>query len=189
MNLVFLLEERSMKELLNGILPKILPEAISFQVIPHNGKSDLQRSISKKMRRIVEQTGKEAVIRIVCRELESWYFGDLRAVSLACNENLEPLAKRKKYRIPDEIGNPKEELKKIIPVHQQTSGARRIGPLMNIDANTSESFRQFVQGGTASDEKEPYINERKVLPLIFNMRKSKFGNLNLEKFPKNLLTN
>lgn len=86
------------------------------------------------------------MIRIVCRELESWYFGDLRAVSLAYNENLEPLAKRKKYRIPDEIGNPKEELKKIIPVNQQISGARRIGPLMNIDANTSESFRQFVQG-------------------------------------------
>ena len=109
MNLVFLVEERSMKELLNGILPKILPKAISFQIIPHNGKSDLQRSIFKKMagwnvpdtkfvilhdqdsadckelkqklRRIVEQTGKEAVIRIVCRELESWYFGDLRAVS------------------------------------------------------------------------------------------------------------
>lgn len=182
MNLVFLVEQRSMKELLNGILPKILPKAISFQIIPHNGKSDLQRSISKKMagrnvpdtkfvilhdqdsadckelkqklRRIVEQTGKEAVIRIVCRELESWYFGDLRAVSLAYNENLEPLAKRKKYRIPDEIGNPKEELKKIIPVNQQISGARRIGPLMNIDANTSESFRQFVQGVRHLTKKE-----------------------------------
>ena len=52
MNLVFLVEERSMKELLNGILPKILPKAISFQIIPHDGKSDLQRSISKKMARL-----------------------------------------------------------------------------------------------------------------------------------------
>ena len=40
MKLVFLLEEQSMKYLLDGILPKILPECVNFQTIPHEGKSD-----------------------------------------------------------------------------------------------------------------------------------------------------
>lgn len=39
MKLVFLVEERSMKTLLEGILPRILPEGVYFQVIPHEGKS------------------------------------------------------------------------------------------------------------------------------------------------------
>ena len=45
MNLVFFLEERSMKELLDGILPRILPEGVAFQTIPHQGKSDLAKSL------------------------------------------------------------------------------------------------------------------------------------------------
>ena len=50
MKLVFLLEERSMKVLLDIILPKILPEGVSFQTIPHEGKSELEKSIPIKLR-------------------------------------------------------------------------------------------------------------------------------------------
>ena len=38
MKLIFFLEERSMKELLDGILPRILPNGITFKTIPHEGK-------------------------------------------------------------------------------------------------------------------------------------------------------
>ncbi len=48
MTLVFLLEERSMKEVLDIILPQILPETIAFRTIPHSGKSDLEASIPHK---------------------------------------------------------------------------------------------------------------------------------------------
>ena len=75
-------------------------------VILHDQDSADCKELKQKLRRIVEQTGKEAVIRIVCRELESWYFGDLRAVSLAYNENLEPLPQKEKsieFRMKSEI--------------------------------------------------------------------------------------
>ena len=47
MKLVFFLEEESMKELLDGILPKILPDNITFKTIPHEGKYDLEKSFPR----------------------------------------------------------------------------------------------------------------------------------------------
>lgn len=44
--IVFLLEERSMKTLLDGLLPRFLP-GISFLCIPHEGKQDLEKSIPR----------------------------------------------------------------------------------------------------------------------------------------------
>lgn len=49
MKIVFLLEERSMKELIDGLIPRILPEEVSFLSIPHEGKSDLEKSIPRKI--------------------------------------------------------------------------------------------------------------------------------------------
>lgn len=49
MIIVFLLEEKSMKYLLDGILPYILPDGVRFITIPHEGKSDLQKSIPNKL--------------------------------------------------------------------------------------------------------------------------------------------
>ena len=48
MKLVFLLEEESMKHFLDGILPKILPPDVGFITVPHEGKSDLQKSVPIK---------------------------------------------------------------------------------------------------------------------------------------------
>lgn len=50
MTLVFLLEELSMKVFLEGLLPRVLPEHIGVQLIPHEGKSDLEKSIPRKLR-------------------------------------------------------------------------------------------------------------------------------------------
>jgi hypothetical protein len=42
--------------------------------------------------------------------------------------------------------SPKNELKKLIPIHQQIDGARRIGIHMNIENNSFVSFQQFISG-------------------------------------------
>ena len=174
MKIVFFLEERSMKELLDGILPRILPDGISFQTIPHQGKSDLEKSLPKKLQgwnepdvafvvvhdqdsndcivlkqkltELCQGYGKRVLIRIPCHELESWYWGDLDAVSMAFGKDLTAMKKRKKYRNPDQIENPKLELKKLLPTMGQIDGARRIAPHMNIENNTSYSFQVFVRG-------------------------------------------
>lgn len=51
--IIFLLEEPSMKILLDGLLPRLFPgwvEGRQFQCIKHEGKSDLDRSIPIKLR-------------------------------------------------------------------------------------------------------------------------------------------
>ena len=142
--------------------------------IPHEGKTDLQKSIPIKLRawkqpdvkfvivqdqdtgdcreikcKIVElcqNTKQEVLIRIACHELETWYFGDLEAVSKAYNRDLTTLTKKKQYRVPDAIICPKRELKKYLPEHQQISGAKLIAQYIDIDKNKSESFQTFVSG-------------------------------------------
>lgn len=176
MKLVFLLEEPSMKYLLDELLPRILPENVEFQTIPHKGKQALERSIPRKLRGWNEPgdvrfvilhdqdtkdcvklkqdlmalcvgTGKAVLIRIACQEMESWYFGDVNALALAYDRpKLRQISSQRKYRIPDDIPTPKEELYKLIPEHQQIAGARRVAPYMAIENNTSISFQHFISG-------------------------------------------
>ena len=164
MKLVFLLEEKSMKCFLDGILPKILPGDVAFQTIPHSGKSDLQKSIRIKLsawnepdvkfvivqdqdsNNCREGTQRDVLLRIACHELESWYFGDLEAVSLAYCKDLSKIMKKKKYRVPDDIISPKHELQMILPEHQQIDGAKRIAKYIEVERNTSVSFKMFVSG-------------------------------------------
>lgn len=47
--LVFLVEERSMKTLLDNLLPRLI-HGIDFLCIPHEGKQDLETSIPRKLR-------------------------------------------------------------------------------------------------------------------------------------------
>ena len=174
MKIIFMLEERSMKELLDRLLPRILPEGVGYLTIPHDGKRDLELSLPRKLRAwnepdvvfvvvhdqdsndcvelkrelqgICAMSGRQALIRIACRELEAWYWGDLAAVSDAYGVDLKYLSAKSKYRDPDSIDHPKKELKHYIPQLGQIDGARRIAPHMNLEENTSRSFQVFVEG-------------------------------------------
>ena len=161
MKLVFLLEEPSMKYLLDELLPRILPNDVFFLTIPHNGKNALKKSLLNKLRgwnepnvrfvvvhdqdshdcvelkrslaSLCGTSGRDALIRIACQELESWYFGDLKAVAQAYGEHkVSYLSSKRKFEIPDKIQNPKEILRKYIPEHQQIAGAKLIAPFMDI---------------------------------------------------------
>ena len=174
MTLVFLLEEASMKTVLDIILPQILPESVEFKTIPHSGKSDLEASIPHKLKawrqpdtkfiivrdqdsgdcvqikealkRLAEPYGRPVLICIACRELESWYLGDLKAVSQAYGVDVSGLLRKSMFRNPDAIGNPKEEIRKLFPRHQQLDGARKIAVHMDIENNLSTSFNYFISG-------------------------------------------
>jgi len=176
MKIVFMLEEYSMKCVLDELLPRILPEGIFFETIPHNGKIDLRRSLPRKLRgwnepgvrfvvlqdqddsdchkvknelaTICANAGRnDTLVRIVCHELEAWYFGDIQALAKAYPDSISiSLAEKESYRVPDNIRDCKERLIKLIPTHGQISGAKRIAPLMEIEQNTSASFQCFVRG-------------------------------------------
>ena len=175
MRLIFMVEERSMKEFLEIFLPKILSDDINPPIIiSHNGKNDLVRSIPVKLRAwqnpddkfiivhdkdgnnckqlkesllsLCKDSNNDCLVRIVCYELESWYLGDLKAVSLAYGRDYTPLAAKRKYRIPDNLPNAKEEFRKHIPTYQPIAGAKKIAKYMDVERNTSHSFNVFVDG-------------------------------------------
>lgn len=176
-NLVCLLEEPSAKEMLQGLFPRLLPADVTPFIIPFEGKQDLEKQLVRKMRgwqnphtvflvmrdqdsgncvtikaRLAELCAKagkpDAVVRIACRELESFYFGDLAAVEAGLGlRGLVAQKKKAKYRNPDAIGNPSEELEKLTGnAYQKVSGSRAIGPHLNVEQNTSRSFNVLVAG-------------------------------------------
>ncbi|TGD72175.1 DUF4276 family protein [Mangrovimicrobium sediminis] len=174
--LVFFLEEPSAREMLQGVLPKFLPEDFTTQFVVFEGKQDLEKRLPIRLRAwqhpdslfVVMRdqdsgdcgtikaglvgkcaaAGKpEAVVRIACRELESFYLGDLAAVATAIGPgNLGNQQQKAKFRDPDRLGNPAEELKKIAPTYQKVAGSRAIAPHMNLDNNRSRSFNVLLAG-------------------------------------------
>ncbi|MHC6202241.1 DUF4276 family protein [Breznakiellaceae bacterium SP9] len=172
---VFLLEEPSMKEVLEAILPQILPVSFSFVCIPHSGKSHLRKSIKSKITGwrepdvqfviIHDQDAMDCIslkkelfdladeakrpdtlIRIVCTELESWFLGDFDAIEKGFKIKLAAKKNMALYRNPDSITNAKQELRKLIPAYQQISGSRSIAQFMTIEKNKSKSFQVFISG-------------------------------------------
>ncbi len=123
-DLIFLLEEPSAKNVLEQLLPKIIPSAITYICIPHQGKQDLAKSIPTKIKafqynpatkfiivhdqdyhdcktlkeellEICQNAGKpDVLIRIICHELESWFLGDLAAVEKAYQLKSKSLSKK-----------------------------------------------------------------------------------------------
>ena len=180
MTLVFFLEELSAKEMLQGILPKILPEHVVPCFIVFEGKQDLEKQLVRKLRRwqqpdsrfIVlrdqdagecrqikqnlvkkcQEAGRpEAIVRIACHELESFYLGDLQAVEKGLAENgltISGLAKQqnqKKFRQPDNLPGPARELKILTGKgYQKISGSRAIGRNLSLESNRSHSFNVLL---------------------------------------------
>ena len=76
-DLIFLLEEPSMDNVLKIILPKIIPETVSFICIPHQGKQDLAKSIPNKIKAFKQFSPKTQFIIVHdqdsndCKELKS----------------------------------------------------------------------------------------------------------------------
>jgi hypothetical protein len=175
--LVFLLEEPSMRDMLAVFLPKVVPAGLPFHLVTHEGKADLQRSIPRKLRAwqtpgarfivlhdkdsadcrrlktklrmICSEAGPDVLIRIVCHELEAWFLGDFAAIEAAFQVgNLVGLESRARYRDPDRLANASQELKRLIPSYQKLRGARSVGQYLDPERNRSRSFQVFVQGLT-----------------------------------------
>lgn len=141
--LVFFLEEPSAEAMLEGLLPRLVPEGITWRTIVFEGKQDMEKRIIKRLRGYINpgarfvilrdkdsgdcmviknclreecvQAGRpETLVRIACHELESWYLADLSAVEKGLN--LPGLAKRQNqslYRNPDQTPNPANELQRV----------------------------------------------------------------------------
>lgn len=173
--IIFLLEEPSMREFLDGLLPRLFPHLV-FQCVPHEGKSDLQKSIPRKLtgwrepgvkfvivrdndgadcvavkaqlKEICERAHRpDTLIRLVCQELEGWYIGDLKALATAYpGAHVDTQPNRKRYKSPDEWPRPSSEVERLVSQFQKIDGARRMSNLLSPDTNASNSFHVFFNG-------------------------------------------
>lgn len=87
--------------------------------------------------------GDYCIVRIACQELESFYLGDLAAVGRVYSiPNLESKQLKRKYRNPDTLGSPSEELKRLTNnLYSKVLGSTRIGFEITLDdTNHSPSF-------------------------------------------------
>ncbi len=175
--IVFFLEEASAKAMLEGLMPRLLPPGLQVQYIVFEGKQDLEKQIVKKLRvylvpharfvilrdkdssdcialknllrqKCIESGKPDALIRLACHKLESWYLADLQAVEVGLNiANLSSKQNKAKYRNPDLLANADEELSKLSNgIYQKVGGSRAIGPHLVLSNTRSKSFSVFVKG-------------------------------------------
>ena len=146
--IVLLLEEYSMKVLLNSLLPRLFPN-IEFLCVPHEGKNDLEKSIPRKLRawrepgvrfvvvrdndgadcralkaelvKLCSDGGRDdTLVRIACQELEAWYFGDPESLAEAFDEPpLRTIGNKARFRDPDSVQQPATALAELAPAFQK----------------------------------------------------------------------
>jgi hypothetical protein len=107
------------------------------------------KAVKNRLVGLCRKAGKpEALVRIACHELESFYFGDLKAVEKGLGlNNLEKHQKKSKFRVPDSIINPCDELEKLTGgIYQHVLGSRCIAPHLSLENNTSHSFNMLLSG-------------------------------------------
>lgn len=173
--LVLLLEESSMQVLLDGLLPRLFP-TLQFLCVPHDGKTDLEQSVPRKLQEwrepgvrfavVRDNDGKDCralkdelrqlchtghrddtLVRIACQELEAWYLGEPDALADAFgHEALRTIRRKARFRDPDSVLRPSDAVEQLVPEYQKVSGARLMAQHLSRERNTSASFRTFVAG-------------------------------------------
>ena len=165
-----------MANFLDELLPRLFSN-LSFQCVPHRGKAHLEQSIPRKLRawrepgvRFVvmrdqnsgdchvvkarlrdrcEQGGRtDALVRIVCRELEAWYVGDEEALAAAfpdAQKRIRRELRKRRFDDPDKVVQPAKALSSLIPEFQKRSGARSLGQHLSRQ-NRSRSYKAFLAG-------------------------------------------
>ena len=173
---VFLVEEVSMADFLEELLPRLVP-GLAFLCVSHDGKSDLEKSLATKLRswktphvRFVvlrDQDSEDchavkeklndlcargsrpdSLARVVCRELEAWYVGDVDALAEAYPDAARRIRTglgKQRFRDPDNVAQPAKALAQLIPTFQKRIAARAMGKLLSRD-NRSRSYQVFLAG-------------------------------------------
>lgn len=88
------------------------------------------------------------IVRLACRELETFYLADLAAVEKAFGlKGLSAKQQGRKFRRPDELGSPSKELKLLTDgLYEKISGSRSIGEFLDVSNDRSLSFSALING-------------------------------------------
>ena len=173
-------EEASFKEFAVRFLNRLMPD-ICCRIYPHQGKQDLEKALRSTLPTISRMPEARVLIvrdqdsdncrllkkklddmvsdychstykiRIVCRELECWFLGDMEAIAGAYPRFKPELHRHKAdYRIVDEIADAPDRLLRMVPELKRNKTlpkmdfANRVASHMTVEANSSTSFRHFI---------------------------------------------
>ena len=122
----------------------------AFVILRDQDAGDCER-IKEKLVALCRQGGKgerEYLVRIACRELESFFLGDLTAVEQGLGlKHLGAKQSKQKFRDPDRLRNPADELAQLLGrPYRKIADARAIAPCLDLDRNTSRSFNALISG-------------------------------------------
>lgn len=106
------------------------------------------KAVKRKLIELCEISGKapKCLVRIACKELETFYLADLQAVENALGmKGLSRSQKSKKFREPDRLGSPSKELKTLTnDRYEKIAGSRAIGKHLQLDNSRSPSFSSLL---------------------------------------------
>lgn len=107
-------------------------------------------ALKAKLTKHCQQAGQaeKTLVRIACKELETYYLADLPAVEQALNlDKIAQLQGSSKFRSPDRLGNPSKELETLTKgAYQKVGGSREIGKYLDTGNERSPSFKNLVKG-------------------------------------------
>lgn len=153
-----------------------LHEKHHFVCYAHQGRNDLERQLVRRLRawkepdtrfivlrdndshpdckgvkhklseRCAAAGRSDAVVRVVCQELEAWFLGDLDAAHAAFPEcRFNDGASQRDFRAPDTVRKPSREFDRRAPRMGKVTRARAIADHFDHTRNTSPSFRVFFE--------------------------------------------
>ncbi|MDI9408127.1 MAG: DUF4276 family protein [Candidatus Pacebacteria bacterium] len=166
------MEEKSMKLVLKELL-KQFPN-IDHLIFDFNGKDDLRKNIEPKINAlnsvaanfvilqdqdrgdciklkaklqslVPNHSHNKTIIRIVCRELESWFLADFDALIRVYGPKVNDYRNQQRFRNPDELDFPVREIETIIPNYSKGIGSAAIASHLNLNSNRSPSFQILIR--------------------------------------------
>lgn len=108
------------------------------------------RVLKARLVELCAQSGRlaDCLVRIACKELETYYLADLAAVERALAiTGLSSKQGIEKFRTPDRLGNPSKELKSLTrDRYEKVAGSRKMGQHLDLQNERSPSFRNLISG-------------------------------------------
>lgn len=104
--------------------------------------------VKRRLLGLCNDTGKadKCLVRLACKELETFYLADLQAVEKALRlKGLAQQQQTRKFREPDLLGSPSKELRTLTKQrYEKIAGSRAIGQHLSLDNGRSPSFRNLI---------------------------------------------
>jgi hypothetical protein len=137
---------------LKASIPRVIqswrhPNDVPFVILHDQDSADCVRLKSGLVGLVPEGRRGRTTVRIVVRELEAWYLGDLQAVEAAGGLKsgaAQRLSKKVKFRDPEALTNAKEVFFRLTTLRGQLATARAMSNHLLMEGNRCASFNLFI---------------------------------------------